>query len=182
MIDQAVKELQGKSTVEQLLPSVTLPLSALIPADYIPTDGLRIAFYKKVAACRIPDDVNRVQAELEDRFGDPPESVWNMLAIMRLRIDAPLAGVGKIDTDKGTVILWLARKIEKDEARELMRHNRRIQVLNDRLLMYFDDGEKPLPKVEQMIKLLKKGGGKQAAQAVQRQLKLAETLAAAKSG
>jgi transcription-repair coupling factor (superfamily II helicase) len=180
MIEEAVKELQGEQVEEVLLPSVSLPLTALIPEDYIPTDGLRIAFYKKIAACRVLDDVDRVQAELEDRFGDPPKTVWNMLAIMRLRMDCIAAGVARIETDKSSVVLWLARKVDKDEYKELYRHNRRIQLLQDRLVMFFE-GETPLRPVENMVRLLQKKGGKGAASAVQRQL-VAATAAESMAG
>jgi transcription-repair coupling factor (superfamily II helicase) len=182
MIDDAVKELKGELVEEVLLPTVTLPMSAYIPEEYIPTEALRIAFYKKVAACRTPQDVERVQAELEDRFGDPPKPVWNILAVMRLRIECIPAGVARIETDKGSVVLWLARRVDKEEYKELYRHNRRIQLMTDRLIMHFD-GEMPLRPVENMVKLLQKNGGKPAASAVQKQLQaanLAETLAGAK--
>ncbi|MGV3721060.1 MAG: transcription-repair coupling factor [Actinomycetota bacterium] len=182
MIEDAVKELQGEQVEEPLLPSVSLPLNAYIPEDYIPTEGLRIAFYKKIAACRSPQDVERVQAELEDRFGDPPKSVWNILSVMRLRLESILAGVARIETDKGSVVLWLARKVDKLESKELLRHNRRLQFMPDRIIMHFD-GETPLRPVENMVKLLQKNGGKTAAVAVQKQLQaatLAETLAGAR--
>jgi transcription-repair coupling factor (superfamily II helicase) len=182
MIDDAVKELKGELVEEVLLPSVSLPLSAYIPEEYIPTEGLRIAFYKKIAGCRSPQDVERVQAELEDRFGDPPKQVWNILAIMRLRLECIVAGVARIEVDKGSVVLWLARRVDKDEHKELYRHNRRIQLMPDRLIMHFD-GETPMRPVENMVKLLQKQGGKVAAAAVQKQLQaatLAETLAGAK--
>lgn len=182
MIEEAVKELQGDITEEVLLPSVTLPLSALIPEAYIPTDGLRIAFYKKIAGCRSAEDVDLIQAELEDRFGDPPKQVWNMLSIMRLRLGCISAGVARIETEKGTVVLWLARRVDREEAKDLMRHNRRIQVLTDRLNMYFE-GETPLRAVETMIRLLQRNGGTGAAAAVQKQLtaaSAAESLAGVK--
>ncbi|MFN3652418.1 MAG: transcription-repair coupling factor [Armatimonadota bacterium] len=169
MIEEAVKELQGEPVEEKLLPSVTLPLSALIPADYIPTDGLRIAFYKKIAACRTLEDVDQVQAELEDRFGDPPKQVWNMLSIMRLRIECIPAGVARIDTDKGSIVLWMARRVDREESKELLRVSRRLQVLPDRIVMYFE-GETPLRPVENLVKLLQKKGGTGAAAAVQKQL------------
>jgi transcription-repair coupling factor (superfamily II helicase) len=182
MIEDAVKELQGEQVEEPLLPSVTLPLNAYIPEEYIPTEGLRIAFYKKIAACRSPQDVERVQAELEDRFGDPPKPVWNILAVMRLRLECIVAGVARIETDKGSVVLWLARKVDKLESRELLRHNRRLQFMPDRVIMHFD-GETPLRPVENIVKVLQKNGGKTAAVAVQKQLQaatLAETLAGAR--
>jgi transcription-repair coupling factor (superfamily II helicase) len=182
MIEEAVKELSGEVVEEVLLPSVSLPLSAFIPEDYIPTEGLRIAFYKKVAGCREREDVDRVQAEFEDRFGDPPKPVWNMLAVMRLRVECIEAGVARIETDKESVVLWLARRVDKEEYRELYRHNRRIQLATDHLTMFFD-GETPLRPVENMVKLLQKGGGSKAAAQVRKQLtaaNAAESLAGAK--
>jgi len=182
MIEDAVKELQGELVEEVLLPGVSLPLNVFIPNEYIPTEGLRIAFYKKIAACRTPVDVDRVQAELEDRFGDPPKTVWNMLSVMRLRIDCIPAGVARVDVDKGSVVLWMARRVDKDEMKELLRQNRRLQFMSDRIVMYFD-GETPLRPVENMVKLLQKKGGKAAATAVQKQLNAAsaaETLAGAR--
>jgi transcription-repair coupling factor (superfamily II helicase) len=182
MIDEAVKELQGQIVEEVLLPTVTLPLSGYIPESYIPTEGLRIAFYKKIAACRTLDDVKRVQEEIDDRFGDPPKEVWNMLAIMRLRIECVSAGVARIETDKASVVLWMARRLVKEEQKEVYRLNRRTQFLPDRVILNFD-GENPLRPVEEMVRLLRRIGGKSASAAVQKQLRAAaaaESLAGAR--
>jgi transcription-repair coupling factor (superfamily II helicase) len=181
MIDEAVKELQGESVEEQFLPSITLPLSAFIPEAYIPTEGLRIAFYKKIAACRTKEDLKLVQDELEDRFGDPPKTVWNMLAVMRLRVDCVLAGVARIETDKESVVLWLARRLDKEETKELYRHNRRAQFQPDRIVMFFD-GDNPLRPVETMVQMLQKGGGERAAAAVRKQLAAANAVEAIAGG
>ena len=169
MIEAAVRELRGEEPEEELLPGVTLRIPALIPPDYIPTDALRIAFYKKIAACRTHDHVAQVQRELEDRFGDPPKSVWNLLAIMRLRIDCILAGVGRVESDREAVVLWMARKLLPEEARELYRSNKRAQFLPDRVLLYVDDSN-PLRPVEEMIGQLKKRAGKSAVTAVRKAL------------
>jgi transcription-repair coupling factor (superfamily II helicase) len=180
MIGEAVKELQGEETDELFLPSVSLPISAFIPHDYIPTEGLRIAFYKKIAACRELGEVAKVQEELEDRFGDPPPSVWNLLALMRLRMNCLAAGVGRIETDKETITLWMARRVERDEWRELVRKNRRVQVppQGDRVQLFVDKDSIPLRPVEQLVEALKAHGGKEAASAVQRQLAAANAAEA----
>jgi transcription-repair coupling factor (superfamily II helicase) len=187
MIGEAVKELQGEETEEKFLPSVSLPLNGFIPHDYIPTEGLRIAFYKKIAACREPGEVAKVQEELEDRFGDPPAPVWNLLSLMRLRMNCVPAGVGRIESDGGgaagtpSVTFWMARTVDREEARELVRKFRRIQGQGDRVHFYFDKGQNPLRPVEQIVEALKARGGRTAAAAVQRQLaaaSAAETMAA----
>jgi transcription-repair coupling factor (superfamily II helicase) len=182
MIAEAVKELQGQVEEEILLPGVSLPLSAFVPHDYIPTEGLRIAFYRKIAACRELQDVDKVQEELEDRFGDPPKPVWNLLALMRLRMNCVPAGVGRIEHDKETVTLWMARRVEREEARELFRKNRRTQVQGERVLLYYDAGTNPLRPVEQLVEALKARGGRDAAGAVQRQLAAANMAEAMATG
>ncbi len=169
MIEEAVKELKGESVEEKFLPSASLPIHALLPKEYIPTEGLRIGFYKKIAGCRTLADVEMVQTELEDRFGDPPNPVWNLLALMRLRVDCLSAGVARIETDKESVVLWLARRVDREEARELTRSNRRIQLSSDRLVLYYD-GDNPLRPVQNMVKALQRGGGPAAAAAVQAKL------------
>jgi transcription-repair coupling factor (superfamily II helicase) len=173
MIEEAVKELQGQVVEEVLLPSVSLPISAFIPEEYIPTDGLRMAMYKKIAACREMEHVAKVQAELEDRFGDPPQPVWHLLSLMRLRIQCLAAGVARIEYDKNGVTLWMARRIENEEVRQLFRKFRRAQFLPDRVLLYVEAGNALRP-VEELVEALKARGGKQAVAAVQRQLQAAE--------
>jgi transcription-repair coupling factor (superfamily II helicase) len=181
MIQEAIRELKGEETDEVMLPAVMLPIPGLIPAAYLPTDGLRIAFYRKIAACRTAEEVTKVQEELEDRFGDPPRSVWNLLALMRLRIQCIPAGVARIEADpkRGCITFWMARRMESSEKNELLRQFRRAQFASDRVLLYYD-GDNPLRVVETLVAALEKRGGKAAAQAVQRQLAAAEAAAESK--
>jgi transcription-repair coupling factor (superfamily II helicase) len=173
MIEEAVKELQGEVIEEVLLPSVSLPLSAFIPHDYIPTEALRIGMYRKIAACREMPEVARVQEELEDRFGDPPKPVWHLLSLMRLRIQCLAAGVARIEFDKGGMTLWLARRVENEEVKVLFRQFRRAQFMADRVMLYAEP-ENALAAVEQLVEALRARGGKKAEAAVQRQLQAAE--------
>jgi transcription-repair coupling factor (superfamily II helicase) len=173
MIEEAVKELQGEVVEEVLLPGVSLPINAFIPNDYVPTEGLRIAIYKKIAACREMEQVARVQEELEDRFGDPPKPVWHLLALMRLRIQSLEAGVGRIEYDKNGITLRMARRVDREEVKTLFRKFRRAQFLPDRVLLYVEP-DNALAPVEQLVDALRPGGGKKARDAVQRQLQAAE--------
>ena len=172
MIEEAVKELQGEVVEEVLLPSVSLPISAFIPHDYIPTEALRIGIYKKIAACREMEQVARVQEEIEDRFGDPPKPVWHLLSLMHLRIQCLAAGVARIEYDKNGITLWLARRVDNEEVRALFRKFRRAQFLPDRVLLYAEP-EQALAAVEQLVEALRARGGKAAIAAVQRQLQAA---------
>jgi len=93
---------------------------------------------------------------------------------MRLRMHCLEAGVGRIETDKESVILWMARTVDREETRELFRANRRAQFQPDRIVLFVDKAN-PLRAVESMVDLLRKRGGRTAAEAVQKRLQAAQT-------
>jgi transcription-repair coupling factor (superfamily II helicase) len=68
--------------------------------------------YKKLAAVKKRDDVARLQEEFEDRFGDPPQPVWNLLSLLRLRLRCKEVGIESITTE-GTTIAILFDKETK---------------------------------------------------------------------
>jgi transcription-repair coupling factor (superfamily II helicase) len=108
LLSAAVLEMKGEEVVEFDLPTVDLPLDAHIPNAYIKDEALRILFYKKLAAVRSVKDVQKIQEELEDRFGDPPQPVWNSLAVLRLRLRAMELGIMAITMERKQIVIKLA--------------------------------------------------------------------------
>jgi transcription-repair coupling factor (superfamily II helicase) len=51
----------------------------------VPDVGLRLSFYKRFAAAEDEDQVHDLAAELEDRFGKPPEPVLELVRVMALK-------------------------------------------------------------------------------------------------
>ena len=90
------------------LPNIAAAARRLIPERYIPSEAERILMYKKLTAVRKHDDVPRIQEEFEDRYGDPPRSVWNLLALMRLRLRCREVGIGSIVAEKRRVAVRFA--------------------------------------------------------------------------
>ena len=87
LLSQAVEEIrQGRPFAEPAPLTLDLPLTALIPASYIADVELRLNTYRRVASAETLADVIQVEAELRDRFGEPPEEVEHLLALIRVRI------------------------------------------------------------------------------------------------
>ncbi|MBE3076453.1 MAG: transcription-repair coupling factor, partial [Actinobacteria bacterium] len=63
---------------------------------YIPGERLRLEAYKKLATVQDASGLSEIEAELQDRYGTPPEPVRNLLEVARLRTVARKAGVGNI--------------------------------------------------------------------------------------
>ncbi len=157
LLSQAINEMRGEETeTERDLPNVALPLDALIPAAYIPSEGERILMYKKLAAVRSNDAVARVQEELEDRYGDPPKVVWNLLAILRLRLRCKEVGIGSIVAEKRRVAIRFAgTHLLADAIKKLARAFMQHQFLPDVVFLATSDvPAKMLQAVEEMVEVL----------------------------
>lgn len=70
-------------------------IGAAIPPDYIPAPSMRFRICRKLSLCRTVKEVQKCREELTDRFGTPPETVENYLAVTELRI---LASAKNLDT------------------------------------------------------------------------------------
>ncbi len=124
LLAQAVKELQGiPTTEEKALPPVDLPVAAYIPEDYIPSETTRIAIYRKMAVQYSEEEVSKLEEELDDRFGPPPEPVRNALAVLRLKVQADRIGIKSITDDQGrlSVIFKPGFSIDPTALRQLSR-------------------------------------------------------------
>jgi transcription-repair coupling factor (superfamily II helicase) len=125
LIQQAVNELKGEEPEEFVLPPADIPVPALIPETYVEDDATRIAFYKKVTAVRDHEDLKSLQEEFEDRFGDPPAPVWNMLRLLDLRLSMREGGIVGLSGNQYRVIARLGRNLRDDERWDIQRRRKR---------------------------------------------------------
>lgn len=103
MLSDAIKERKGKKTVKKSNAEIDLKLEAYIPDSYIGDQEEKIEFYKKIKAINNQEELDKIEDELIDRFGDYPVSVENLLAVAGLKVNADLAqvlNVLKISDDK----------------------------------------------------------------------------------
>ncbi len=163
LLSQAISELKGEEVEEVTLPPVDLPFDAYIPNDYITSEAQRIFFYKKMAAAKSMKDVQQVQEEMDDRFGDPPRAVWNMLAVLRLRIRAAEFGIGSIATEKRQIIIKMSNgfRILPDIAKELQRTYKRHWFQPDKVVLN-PENPRIIGLVEDMVEVVGKALKKSA--------------------
>jgi len=97
LLERAVQEMKGDPVVEKRAVSLHLGVDIKIPEHYLPEAGDRLVVYKRLAGASEPSDVDRLQAETEDRFGRLPAAGESLFDMGRLRILAEQAGVKTID-------------------------------------------------------------------------------------
>ncbi len=106
LLGLAIDEVRtGKPALERGPVTLDLPLTALIPEDYVADTELRLNLYRHVAAVETNDEVDDLADELRDRFGDFPPEVDHLFALIRLRIRSQAMGIDSlVERDREIVI------------------------------------------------------------------------------
>ena len=157
LLSQAINEMRGEPVEGDFeLPNVNLPLDALIPGLYIPSEAERILMYKKLTAVRKVEDVQRIQEEFEDRYGDPPRPVWNLLSLLRLRLRCADIGISAIVAEKRRVaVRFSGTHLTQEIIRKLARHHMQHQYLPDVVFLSTPDTPaRMLTVIEEMVEVL----------------------------
>jgi transcription-repair coupling factor (superfamily II helicase) len=106
MLKEAIEELKGEpQKEEEVHPEINLTIDAFIPSDYIQDGKQKIEMYKKFAAVSSFEEIEDLTEELEDRFGDIPQSVNNLLLVSRLRVYARKHRIVEIGQKADTIQL-----------------------------------------------------------------------------
>jgi transcription-repair coupling factor (superfamily II helicase) len=105
-VDRLRARQEGRAAEARPAPvAVDLPASAFIPESYIEDLEARVALYQRIAGLRSLAGADELRAELEDRFGEPPRALEELLGLVRIRLAAGSAGVGAVRLDGGVVVV-----------------------------------------------------------------------------
>ncbi len=103
MLERAVREMKGEAAPEEAETQLNLGLNIRIPADYIPEENQRLRMYKRVAGVETESQLSDVGAELQDRYGPPPQAVRNLLDYASLKLLCVRVGVNAIERKRDSV-------------------------------------------------------------------------------
>ncbi len=116
MLQETIQDLKiqkkkdaGEYTAEDVIKDrdkdqeITLPISALIPEDYIRNHGLKLEFYQKIKNAPNNDVLMDITDELIDRFGDFPEEVANLISLGEIRIKMANLGISTLKLKNNTL-------------------------------------------------------------------------------
>ena len=96
LVGEAVNDFKGQPEQQFEEVRIELPVDAHLPHTYIPSERLRLEMYKRLAEVRCDEDVDAVDAELRDRYGEPPVEVVSLLLVARFRARARRAGITEV--------------------------------------------------------------------------------------
>src|SRR6185436_3242297 len=117
LLEEAVRELKGEELDDDVRALVNLRVDLRIDASYVPDMNQRLMLYRKVAAARREEEIDRVLEEAADRYGPLPESVLNLADYGRIRVMADRLGIESIDREARTVVLKFRPQARVDPVR-----------------------------------------------------------------
>jgi transcription-repair coupling factor (superfamily II helicase) len=103
MLDRAIREMKGEVAPDETETQLNLGLNIRIPAGYIPEENQRLRMYKRVAGVETESQLTDVAAELEDRYGEPPQAVRNLLDYASLKLLSIRVGVHAIERKRDAI-------------------------------------------------------------------------------
>ncbi len=94
MLDEAVAAMEdGAEAAEDWEPvRLDVNVDAYVPADYIPYEQAKVDVHRRIAGAREVADLMELREELEDRFGELPDPLLNLIALQQARIKLGQAG------------------------------------------------------------------------------------------
>ena len=101
MLEAAVKEMKGETSEERPATQLNLGIALRIDESYVPEENQRLRLYKKIAGAASEAALAEVRAELEDRYGAPPDATVYLLEAAMVRLECERMGIAQVDRKRG---------------------------------------------------------------------------------
>lgn len=159
LLDEAVREMRGEPPRTEVDPDVQLPLTALIPDDFVPDVHQRLMFYKRFSLIANPDELADLRAELVDRYGELPDEVDNLSELMLLKAEMRELQLRAIEAGPGRLVISLGQdpRLEPAKLAKLLQRAKGTYRLTPemRLVAKVPEGLKGLNLLQEAKKILR---------------------------
>ena len=116
MLEAAVKEMKGESSEERPATQLNLGIALRIDESYVPEENQRLRLYKKIAGATSEAAVAEVRAEMEDRYGAPPDATVFLLEAAMIRLECERMGIAQVDRRRGELQIRFMENAAVDPA------------------------------------------------------------------
>jgi transcription-repair coupling factor (superfamily II helicase) len=120
MLEAAVKEMKGESSEERPATQLNLGIALRIDESYVPEENQRLRLYKKIAGATSEAALAEVRAEMDDRYGAPPDATVFLLEAALVRLECERMGIAQVDRKRGELQIRFMENAAVDPA-HLMR-------------------------------------------------------------
>lgn len=123
ILDEAVKELKGEETLVTINTTIEVDVDAYIPSTYVESEKQKYQLYKKIIGIESQSELNQIEEDIEDRYGNLPKSVQNLLYISYIKKMSSSLGIDKIKDINNQIIFTFEKSffLSVDEIKEIIK-------------------------------------------------------------
>jgi transcription-repair coupling factor (superfamily II helicase) len=125
MLERTIQELKGETVEDETSVSINLGVDVSIPKDFINETSQRLRTYKRISSAGSDGELQKIYAEINDRYGKMPPSVDNLFEYAKLRKTAESLRIVSVDkTPNGFAVkLSEGAKISPEKLMEFLSKN-----------------------------------------------------------
>lgn len=130
LLEEAVSELKGCSLKENFRTEMHLLSLMSIPQNYIESDNERLEIYRKLSLAETHTEIEKIEREIKDRFGELPKEVKLLLEGTRIRIEAESFLIEKIIEEKGSINVYFGQDspVDLDSLKSILNERKKCSV------------------------------------------------------
>lgn len=93
LLEETINELKGEK-IETTAPAIVdINVTAYIPDEWVGSGEQKMIEYKRLSDVKTQLELDNITQEWHDRFSKPPESVQNLIKLIKIRLAATLAKI-----------------------------------------------------------------------------------------
>jgi transcription-repair coupling factor (superfamily II helicase) len=138
LLNETIASMKGEAVEDrELEPEINLRIPAMIPESYIGDLRIRLSYYKALADIRTPEELEQIESELRDQFGEIPEPALNLMGLMLIRAQCKELGVRDLSAGVKNISLIFTEKTKMKPETVIalaMRENKKYAITPDNRL------------------------------------------------
>ena len=126
LLDEAIRAEKNEDLTERFNTTIEININAFIPSRYIKNEKHKLDIYKRISLINSQEDYYDMQEELEDRFGDLPKAVNNLLEVAFLKVLANKVYIFNIEDkiDEVTLEIHPTAKYDLNKLKDYIQSNK----------------------------------------------------------
>ncbi len=144
LLEEAVMKLKGMEVEEEVETKINVDFKSYIPDDFIWDSSEKLRIYRKIFVSKTKKDIENLENEVRDIWGNPPEEFKNILYVGLLKIFGKKFKVDEITLkDNNLNLSWKDKNTGyiKNLKELLMKFKNKIIFEQNRIIINFKDRE-----------------------------------------
>ncbi len=153
MLERTISELKGEEIEDESSVSINLGVDVSIPNDYINETSQRLRTYKRISSSDSEQTLQRIYAEIQDRYGKMPNSVENLFEFARLRKLAEQMRIISIDKTKEGFAIKLSEnaKVSPEKLMKFLEENEGSKFSQSGILQVVGSSRNPIESARETL-------------------------------